>query len=152
MDRKKIEEYIQFAIEKEIEAYEFYLKCSELTDKASLKQTFLDYAAEEKKHEQLLSEFTPETVAERELHEQQDLKIADFFEDMDFHPGMSMQEILIMAMKREDSAYRMYTILAEKGSGADPAAEKLFRLLAQEELKHKNYFQREYDDHILRDN
>lgn len=152
MDRTKIEEYIQFAIDKEIEAQEFYLKCSELTDKASLKQTFLDYAAEEKKHEQMLAEFTPESVADRDIQEQQDLKIADFFEDMEFHPDMSMQEILIMAMKREDSAYRMYTILAEKGSGSDPTAEKLFKLLAQEELKHKNFFQREYDDHILKDN
>jgi len=152
MNKEKMQEYIQFAIEKEIEAQEFYLKCSEMTEKPNLKQTFLDYAAEEKRHEQMLSDFTPESVQDREVTEQQDLKIADYFEDMEFSPDMTMQDILIMAMKREDSAYQMYTILAEKGSDSDPAAQKLFRLLAQEELKHKNYFQREYDEHVLRDN
>ena len=152
MANSKLKEYIAFAIEKEIEAYEFFLQCSKQVEKESLKKTFRGFAEEEKKHEEMLADFTPETVEDLEVKEVQDLKIADYLTDIEFDSAMSIQDIFIMAMKREDSAYKMYNILAEKGTGGDPAAEKLFRFLAQEELRHKNYFQKEYDDHILQDN
>jgi len=152
MVKSNVEEYIKFAIDKEIEAVDFFTKCSEMAVKENMKKTFREFAAEEKKHQEMLQQFNPDNIKTIEVADVEDLKIADYFEEISFDPAMSIQEIFIMAMKREDAAYKMYEILADKGHGGDPAVEKLFRFLAGEELKHKNYFQKEYDDHILKDN
>jgi len=53
-------------------------------------------------------------------------------------------------MKREEKAHDLYTELAAKGR--DPHVVKLFQMLAQEELKHKNRIEKEYDEEVLRDN
>ena len=51
MDFNNLTEIIDFAISKEIEAEEFYLSVSEQESFAGKKQMFLEYAAEEKKHQ-----------------------------------------------------------------------------------------------------
>ena len=53
-------------------------------------------------------------------------------------------------MKREEKSYKLYTSLAQQGK--DPSIAKLFQLLAQEELKHKNRLEKEYDEVILKEN
>jgi rubrerythrin len=57
-----------------------------------------------------------------------------------------MQDILVLAMKREEMAVKLYTNLA-MGS-VDDEFVKLFKLLAQEEAKHKLTFERLYDDDL----
>jgi rubrerythrin len=49
-------------------------------------------------------------------------------------------------MKREEKALRMYNALATKTDDAD--CIKLFKMLAQEEAKHKQTFETLYDDHM----
>jgi rubrerythrin len=56
-----------------------------------------------------------------------------------YEPGMDFAEILRLAMKREEKALRMYNTLASKTDNAD--CIKLFKLLAQEEAKHKQTFE-----------
>jgi len=59
-------------------------------------------------------------------------------------------EALILAMKREKSAFKLYTDLSNLVKDQD--IKELFRSLAQEELKHKLRFELEYDDNILGEN
>jgi rubrerythrin len=63
---------------------------------------------------------------------------------------MSYQDALILAMKREKSAFILYTKLASKTTNKD--LQELFLQLAQEESKHKMMFEIEYDEVILREN
>ena len=63
---------------------------------------------------------------------------------------MDYQSALILAMKKEKAAFRLYTDLA--ASTEDEGIRDLFQGLAQEEAKHKLRFEVEYDDDFLRDN
>jgi rubrerythrin len=53
-------------------------------------------------------------------------------------------------MRREKAAYDLYKKLAV--TIQDPTYSSLFESLANEELKHKNRFETEYDDYLSREN
>jgi rubrerythrin len=79
------------------------------------------------------------------------MKIGDYLVDVNkSRDDLSYQESLIIAMKEEKAAFRLYTDLA--GRIADPAIKETFLMLAQEEAKHKLRFEIEYDDYILKEN
>ena len=63
---------------------------------------------------------------------------------------MSYQEAIILAMKKEKAAYKLYTTLATRVN--DPDMKKVFLSLAQEEAKHKLRFEVEYDDMVMQEN
>ena len=147
MELKDFRDVIQFALEKEKEAVAFYEKCGELTTRSGMKKAFSEMADEEKKHVRMLENFKPEHVDKGRLREIPDLKISDYLVDKDFSPEMSYQDLLILAMKREEKSHDLYEGLAREGG--DPSVVKLFQLLAQEELKHKNRLEKEYDEVIM---
>jgi rubrerythrin len=60
---------------------------------------------------------------------------------------MGYQEALIVAMKKEKAAFKLYTDLA--ASTADERIKATFSALAQEEAKHKLRFEIEYDNLLL---
>lgn len=150
MDLNQFKETIAFAIEKEKEAVEFYEKCSGLTSRAGMKDAFVEMAEEEKKHVRMLENYKPAHVEKMKLRDIPDLKIGDYLVDMAFDPQMSYQDLLILAIKREEKAYRLYMNFTREGG--EPNVVKLFQLLAQEELKHKNRLEKEYDEMIYQQN
>ena len=79
-----------------------------------------------------------------------DLRIADYTDNVDVTPGMDYQDVLVVAMKREEKAHNLYTALASNTS--DGGLKKLFELLAHEEARHKLALEKEYDDHVLSSN
>ena len=80
--------------------------------------------------------------------ETQDLKIVDYLEDVPLSPDADYQQMLVYAGKREKAAYDFYMQIAEKHKGKQIG--KMFTQLAQEELKHKQRLELEYDDVILK--
>ena len=150
MERKQFKETINFAVIKEKEAVEFYHQCSQVTTRPGMKKAFLEMAEEEKKHVHMLENFKPELIEKIKLSKITDLKISDYLVDMKFNPNMSYQNVLILAMKREEASIQLYSALTQKHT--DPTLTKLFQILTQEELRHKNRLQREYDDFILEGN
>jgi len=76
--------------------------------------------------------------------------LSDYLVDVKPKPNMSYEEALILAMKKEKAAFKLYTALAERAQ--QPEMQDLFRLLAMEESKHKMRFEIEYDDYVLREN
>jgi rubrerythrin len=66
--------------------------------------------------------------------------------DIDYEPGMTYKDILIVAMKREEKAMNFYNDFGEKTG--DKEHRKLFQLLAQEESKHKLRLETMYDDYM----
>ncbi|MFC1734060.1 ferritin family protein, partial [candidate division KSB1 bacterium] len=79
-----------------------------------------------------------------------DLMISDYLVDVDPTPGMTYSDALIVAMKKEKNAFKLYMNLSDQAE--DPNIKELFLSLAQEESKHKLRFEIEYDDYILREN
>ncbi|MDX9697466.1 MAG: ferritin family protein, partial [Bacteroidales bacterium] len=63
---------------------------------------------------------------------------------------MSYQDALVLAMKKEKSAFKLYLELSNRAK--DTQMKNLFLSLAQEESKHKLRFELEYDEFVLREN
>ena len=145
-----VDKILDFAIEKEEDAAAFYTDLAGKMDRPYMKDVFLGFAREEKGHKAKLMAIKEGKLmmpAERQIV---DLKIGDNLVDIDLKVEMSYQEALIVAMKAEKAAYKLYNDLA---SATDDANLKETLLsLAQEEAKHKLRFEVEYDDVILTEN
>ena len=107
-----------------------------------------ELAQEEAKHVKLLTTISKDQSAIKtyELKNVPNLKISDYLVDIEYSEGMVMQDILVLAMKREEMAVKLYTQLAMGAVDAESA--KLFKLLVQEESKHKLTFEKLYDDSL----
>ncbi len=146
MNFGSIDEILAFAIEREKEAVTFYNDLSKLENIASLKQTFKELAQEEAKHVKLLTSISKnQTVIDSyEVKNVADLKVSDYLVATEYVEGMLMEDILTLAMKREEAAVKLYKNLATKSDNQE--STKLFQLLAQEEAEHKLAFEKMYDD------
>ena len=148
MNFKSIDEILDYAIDKEKEAVAFYNDLSKKESISALAKTFKELAQEEAKHVKLLTNISKNqsAISSYELKKVTDLKVSDYLVEMEYTEGMLMQDILVLAMKREEMAVKLYTNLAM--GAVDQESAKLFKLLAQEEAKHKLTFERLYDDDL----
>ncbi len=148
MNFASIDEILDFAIEREKEAVQFYLGLSKRETIKALQETFFELAQEEGKHVKLITSLKLNKIAitSYEIGEITNLKISDYLTEMEYHEGMIMADILVLAMKREEQAVKLYQDLEARSSDAD--TKKLFQLLAQEEAQHKLRFEQMYDDHL----
>ena len=148
MNFKSIDEILDFAIDKEKEAVTFYNDLSKKESIVALAKTFKELAQEEAKHVKLLTNISKNqnVISSYEFKKVPDLKVSDYLVEMEYTEGMLMQDILVLAMKREEMAVKLYTNLAM--GAVDQESAKLFKLLAQEEAKHKLTFERLYDDDL----
>jgi len=147
---KSIEDILNFAISEEEKAQAFYEDMAGKSDSPAMKDVFSGFALEEKGHRAKLIAVKEGKIEEPFAGKVADLKIGDYLVDMDAAPDTTYQEALIIAMKKEKAAFRMYTDMA--GSVQDQNLRNLFLGLAQEEAKHKLRFEVEYDDNILTEN
>ncbi|MBF0507554.1 MAG: ferritin family protein [Deltaproteobacteria bacterium] len=145
MNFASFDEMIQFAVDKENEAVTFYESLSTLEPFSGTKEMFKEFAAEERKHAVMLTEFGKDKgkIAQYKLEIIPDLKRSDYLVDTEYTPGMDYREVLRLAMKREEKSLFLYDSLAQ--AVADDT-KKLFQLLAQEESKHKLALEKMYDD------
>ncbi len=150
MDFKSMEDILSFATEKEKEAVEFYTEISKVESYSGAKKTFQDFAKEEVKHVSLLENFSKdkEKIEQYEFKWIPDLKRSDYMVDITYEKGMTYNDILRFAMKREEKALKLYNELIEKTDKDEFV--KLFKMLAQEEAKHKNILETLYDDFMAK--
>lgn len=147
---ENINDILDFAIANEQSAFEFYSELARNARNEDMKNTFERFAQEEIGHKAKLLKVKEEGIFQKENVKITDLKIADYLDKVQATPDMSYQDALVLAMKREKAAFRLYTKLAAKTS--DSNLTNLFLALAQEESKHKLMFEVEYDEYILREN
>ena len=140
---------LDYAIDKEIEANQFYTDMAKQMNNPTMSKVFETFAKEELGHKAKL-----EAIKQgKEIQPAKgitDLRIADYTVDVKPAPDMSYQDALILAMKQEKVAFRLYLDLADQVESEDQKA--LFLSLAQEEAKHKLRFEIEYDDFVLNEN
>jgi rubrerythrin len=77
------------------------------------------------------------------------LLISDYIDDVEAESDITFQQILIIAMKREERAMSLYQQLAAEVEGE---ARNVFIRLSQEEAKHKLQLETIYDEEILKEN
>ena len=147
---QSIDEIFDFAIKAEQNANAFYTKLAKNAENKAMRIVFEEYAAEEKKHETQIRNIKEGKSFVVPNEKVQDLKIAEYTTDATPSDDMTYQEALILAMKREKNAYKLYTDLSK--IAPNDKMVKLFTALANEEAKHKLRFEIEYDDIILQEN
>ena len=143
-------EILQFAIQNEQEAVDFYNSLAIRTSNQSMKKTFTSFAAEEMGHKKRLLGIVETGLFNLSAKTVLDLKIADYMVDIIPGPEMPYADALIVAMKKEKAAFRLYSDLAEQTE--DSGLKKLFNELALEESRHKLRFELEYDEVFLKEN
>jgi len=144
------EDILNFAIGEEQAAVDFYLLLAGQSKNKQTRDIFNGFAEEEMRHKANLMKVKEAGSFQLSGSTIRDLKITEYLVDVKPTPDMTYHDALILAMKKEKAAFRMYTELAE--NAPDPQTRGLFLGLAQEEAKHKLRFEVEYDDHILKEN
>jgi rubrerythrin len=145
-----VDEILDYAIDQEQQAADFYADLANRAEKAGMKEILLDFSAEEQSHKDRLLAVK---AGERELTPEQevlDLKISDYLVEVDASEDISYQDALIVAMKRERAAFQLYSDMATRVP--DSHLKEVLQGLAKEEAKHKLFFESEYDERVLLDN
>jgi rubrerythrin len=147
---KHVDEILVFAIEQEQKAVDFYTGLAKEAHSEEMKKVFLEFAGEEIKHKQRLTRIREEGVFTMPKQQVADLKIGDYMVEVKASGKLSYEEALVLAMKREKSAFKLYSNLAERAP--NDQLKDIFQTLAMEESRHKLRFELEYDEYVLREN
>jgi len=150
MDKRQFDEVVRLAIEKEREAVEAYRTASGMVDRPSVRKMLLGLAAQEDMHRRRLESLDVSRVSETALVDVPDLKISELSDGVTVTADMDYQDVLVVAMKREQNSHDLYSKLASNTDDAE--LKSLFELLSQEEAAHKLALEREYDEHVLTQN
>ena len=146
----KVNDILDYAIENEQSAVDFYRELASKAAKPEIRKLFENYAKEEEVHKAKIEAVKADQTFASVSTDVLDLKLGDYLVAVEPSADMDYQSALILAMKREKAAFRLYTALAAKVD--DEQLRELFLQLAQEEAKHKLHFEIEYDEHILTEN
>ena len=136
-----IEEVLDFAIARESEAHAFYLQFSDRVKEPEMVEILKVFATEEAEHRIKLEAFRAGEVA---IGEKQvaNLNVADYVLNVEPYPNMNYTELLVVAMKKEQLSYKLYTDLA--ALAREKKLRNIFLKLAREEAEHKLRFELEY--------
>jgi len=147
---KSIDDILDFAIQNEQNAVDFYTQLAAESSNQEMIDVFTQFAKEEMGHKAFLSKVKNEGTFKVKDQKVLDLKMSDYLVDVEPKPNMPYEDALVLAMKREKNAFKLYTHLAEKAP--NDSLKKIFNALAIEESKHKLRFELEYDEYVLREN
>jgi len=138
------DEILEFAIAREIEANRFYMALAKRVESPEMRKVLIAFAQEELVHKaklelevmkigKVVPEFEKVTVPEN----------ADAASEFDPVTDMDFKELLLLAIKKEDAAFRTYISLLNLTK--DEESREMLLGIAEEEVKHKLRFQIEYD-------
>ncbi|MCK5132110.1 MAG: ferritin family protein [Candidatus Sabulitectum sp.] len=143
------DEILDFAIDEEEDAVKFYAELAEKAVHSSMRKVFLLFANEEEGHKLELIAVKEGKKFQPDNKEILDLKISDYTVDVNIDHVESYEDALVVAMKKEEAACKLYLKLSEIVDSED--AKSIFKALAHEEAKHKLHFEIAYDD-MLKEN
>ena len=147
---KSVDEILDFAINGEQEASDWYTDLAGKVSQDWMKKVFLGFAKEELGHKAKLESIKAGNKLFPAQKKVLDLKLSDYLVDAEVSADLSYQDALILAMKKEKAAFKLYSDLA--ASTDDEGLRNTLLSLAHEEANHKLRFEVEYDDHILIEN
>ncbi|RPH50780.1 MAG: rubrerythrin [Desulfobacteraceae bacterium] len=144
------EELVNFAIEKEKEAAAFYEEVAGREIFSGSKKMLSDFAKEERKHQKMLEDVLSDKgkLSNYKLEWVPDMKRSNYLVEMKYQQGMHYRDILAIAMKREEKALEFYNDAARENKNEDHV--RIFRILAQEEARHKLGLEKLYDDYMAK--
>lgn len=139
---KSVQDILDFAIDQEIEAHAFYVNLAEIVVNADLRRTVEGFAIDELQHHIRLEAIKARDVGFIE-GEVGSLDVAETVPPIEPNARMTYADLLVVAMKKEKAAFRIYTNLASVTK--DPALRETLLGMAKEEAQHKLRLEIEYD-------
>jgi len=135
---------LQLAIEKEVEAYNFYLALANRVADQGVRKAFEELAKEELEHKAKLELEVMKlgktiAVEENPVRPERSYIVSNDPSPLD----MDYKDMLTLAITKEEAAFRTYVNLA--ASAPDKKSQEVLLAIAEEEVKHKLRFQIEYD-------
>jgi rubrerythrin len=149
-----LRDILRVAIQRENEACALYERAARAAETLEAQRVLRDLASQEAGHRRRLQVMlrgdrfavTLRTPAKRV----EDLGITDYLVEAPLAPDSDLQEILIVAGKREKGSHDLYAALGQVAEEED--ARALFALLASEELSHKQRIEALYEQLLLTEN
>jgi len=145
-DTLTLENVLEKAIQKEIEAQELYHQLHEMMKNEAARVILHQLTKVEEKHEDLLQRYQRGELGEGALEAGHvlDYRITEYLEQPEISPDMKLDEVLLLAANREKISYEFYVVLA----GAHPMGpvKTLLEDLASQELEHKQKVEYLYNE------
>lgn len=147
----RLQDFIDFAIQNEIDAAELYERYSNLVKSKPQKELLKSLGSMERSHAQRLRDFhSGAPLVFANAVEASDMQISDYQVDVRLNEYSTLEDVFVFAMKSEQKAYELYTGLANLEE--DPHIKMLFHGLAQDEKGHKALLEGEYEKGIMQEN
>jgi len=137
MQDVKMSDIVDTAIQREKEAYAFYMDIHGQVKEDSVKDTLIFIAGEEKKHREFLENYRDGKwgAASLRMNEVIDYNIAEYLAEPELEEDMNREQVYLIAAHRELRSYKFYTDLANLHT--DGELNEMLIKIASEELKHK---------------
>jgi len=137
MEDRKLADYIDVAIKREIEAFNFYRGLFDRVEDQSARYALEQLAAEEKKHREFLEAYKAGKLGGQALRltEVIDYKIAEHLERPDIKKSLESKDVYLVAAFREQNSYAFYAGLA--AVHPEGGVKDMLLRMANEELRHK---------------
>lgn len=148
-DFETVEDVLKFAISLEQASQRFYEQLSGQVLDPSVVEFLQDMATQEMYHEQQLREML-ENGQYLVIAPIPEKEIKAYVNAMKVPDEMDYKRAVKVARDKENASRMLYSILS--GLAEDPLLRKLFMRLADEELKHKKFFDQEYERICLGEN
>jgi rubrerythrin len=137
-----VDEVLDFAIKREVDAQEFYVKLAGFVDSPEMVKVLLELVSEEIEHKSKLE--SVKTGKEGLDGEKiSGLGVSEFVENIEPNARMSYPDLLIAGMKKEEKSQKLYLDLATIAE--DARLRDILLQMANEEAGHKIRFEIEYD-------
>lgn len=142
---------LDFAINEEGKACDFYLRLAQRMKNPWTKRAFEALAREEFKQKERLLKIKRERRVAPTFEDVQDLKVTEYVTaEVHLREDMDAREALVIAIKAKQAAERFYLNLAAKAK--DRGSREALLQLAQDEAEHRRRLEIEYDDHVFAQN
>lgn len=137
MKEKKLKSLIDVAIDREIEACNFYQGLVDRVEDPAIKDTLAFLADEERKHREFLVGYRNGRYESDSLRlaDVVDYKIAEYLEEPEIGSEMDSADVYLVAAHRELQSYHFYRALADLHP--DGEAKTMLLRIAGEEMRHK---------------
>lgn len=146
--RNEVAELLEAAMMKEIASQAFYEAGQSQTDDPGAKTLMRELAEGERRHYEMLQEFMASGTGTRQSGREEagTLRISEYLEGADKLEGAGLQDTLIFAMKREQSAVEFYSRMMHLLQTGE--ARELCERIVREELRHKRLLELFYDEYF----
>jgi rubrerythrin len=138
-----IDEILEFAIAREVEAYELYMYIAQRAETLVMRKVCEELAQEELEHKAKLELEVMKTGKVVSEAGQPVLNISDYISEPGNPIDMNYKELLVFAIKKEETSVRLYSDLAN--IVGDEESREVLLALADEENQHRLRFELEYN-------